>query len=135
MADNKRGVEKAEDALLPTILVLATDGSVRKMLEMALKVEYGGEVLPCASVWSALEESKRFKPDLIVIYYQLLGMKALDLVDQLHRIEGIERIPIILTHVPVASGSENQSPQCIVLSQPFVLEDLYAAIQTCLCRI
>jgi PleD family two-component response regulator len=126
---------KPEDASLPMILLVATDASVLKMLQMALKIEYLCKVLPFSNGRSALEAVKSVRPDLIVIHSLLLGLNALELAAQLHSIEGRANVPVLLTHAPVASYSDGQEPHLIVLGQPFVLDDLYSAINTCLGRL
>jgi PleD family two-component response regulator len=135
MTEKERVPGKPEDATWPTILVVATDASVLKMLQMALKVEYVCEVLPFSNGRSALEAVKSVRPDLILIHSLLLGLNALELAAQLHSIEGRASVPVLLAHAPVASYRDDQEPYLIVLGQPFVLEDLYRAINTCLGRI
>jgi response regulator RpfG family c-di-GMP phosphodiesterase len=114
-----------------TVLLVAADMSVLKMLEMALKVEYECEVLPFSNGRSALEATKDARPDLMVIHSLLLSLSALDLANQLHSIEGLERVPTILTHAPNASRSESRGQHLIVLGLPFVLQDFYAAVNRC----
>jgi response regulator RpfG family c-di-GMP phosphodiesterase len=122
---------KTDGASTRTVLLVAVDVSVLKMLEMALKVEYECEVLPFRNGSSALEAIKGVRPDLMVIHSLLLSQSAHDLADQLHRIEGLERVPTILTHVPTASQSESQGRHLIVLGLPFNLQDFYAAVNSC----
>ena len=134
MADKEQIFEKIDDASLAMIVVVATDASMLKMLEMALKVEYPCEVFPFISGRSALKAVNHIKPDLVIIHSQLLEMNALTLVDHLHSLEGLESVPTILTHTPLVSESESQGPYLIALGMPFALEDLYASVNICLGR-
>jgi DNA-binding NtrC family response regulator len=109
-------------------MVVATDPAILKLLSMALKLEYECEILTFTSEGRLLETAKYSKPDLVIIYSQLLGLSALELADRLHSIKGFENVPTILTHAPVASWSQNQHSHLIVLSMPFTLEELYAAV-------
>ena len=107
-------------------MVVATDLTILKLLGMALKIEYECEVLTFISERSLLETAKHSKPDLVIVYSQLLGLSALELADRLHGIKGLETVPILLTHAPVASWS--QGPHLSILSVPFRVEEFYTAV-------
>jgi DNA-binding NtrC family response regulator len=128
VAGNKHASGELPRASHLSIMVVATDPAILKLLTMALKLEYECEVLTFTSEGSLLETAKHYKPDLMIIYSQLLGLNALELADRLHSIKGLENVPTILTHAPVASWSQSQHSHLIVLNMPFTLEELYAAV-------
>jgi DNA-binding NtrC family response regulator len=128
VASNEHVPGELPRASHPTIMVVATDPTILKLLAMALKLEYECEVLTFTSERSLLETAKHSKPDLMIIYSQLLGLSALELADRLHSIKGFENVPTILTHAPVASWGQRQHSHLIVLSMPFMLEELYAGV-------
>ena len=132
MTEKEHLARKTGGASSPTILLVAPDPGMRKMLHMALKVEFECEVLPFNNGRSALAMAVRARPDIMVIYSLFPDLNALELADQLHRINGWDRVPVILAHLPEASHSQNQDPYLIILYQPFTLEKLYTAIHTCL---
>ena len=134
MASNEHVLGEPPRAPRPTIMVVATDLTILKLLGMALTIEYECEVLTFISERSLLETAKHSKPDLVVVYSQLLGLSALELADRLHGIKGLESVPTILTHAPRASWSKSQRPHLIILGLPFQLEEFYAAVNKSLGR-
>lgn len=134
MADQEDRPAKREKAASPTILLVATDPSVLKMLSMALQVEDGYEILTFSKSMSALQAARRIKPDLIIIHSQLLGHDALALAARFHHLEGRASVPIILTHEPAAPSYQQSDPYLVVLGQSFSLEAFYAAVHRCLSR-
>ena len=126
MAGNEQVLGEPPRAPRPTIMVVATDLTILKLLGMALKIEYECEVLTFMSERSLLETAKQSTPDLVVVSSQLLGLSALELADRLHGIKGLETVPILLTHAPVASWG--QRPHLSILGMPFRLEEFYAAV-------
>lgn len=123
---------KIVGARLPTILLVASDPTQLKLLKMALHLEVTCDILAFESGRSALETARHVRPDLVVMHFHLLDLDALELADRLHSMKGWERVPLLLTHVPFASGYMAQRPYLTVLTLPFGLEAFYAAVHTCL---
>ncbi len=111
-----------------TILVVASDPKFLKFLEMALKLEFEYVILSLTRGKRAVEMSRYVKPDLFIIDYHLLDLRALELSHQLHDIEELESVPTIILNSPVTSWRELQRHHTIFLTMPFALEDLYSAV-------
>lgn len=114
------------------MVVIATDESVLKMLVLVLQVEYECPIVPCNSGREVVEWLRQHKPDLVIVHWELIGSDALELADEVHSIEGLQNIPILLTHVPFVRESERRGPSLLLLGTPFAVGELYAAITTCL---
>ncbi len=126
------GKREGED--VPTILVIAPQVTLLKLLEMMLKLEFACEVLAFVSTRVALETAKTVRADLVIIHVHLLDLDALELAHRLHNMKGFESVPMLLTHTPIDFWHQSQSSHLIVLTLPFVLEDFYAAAHKCLDR-
>jgi response regulator RpfG family c-di-GMP phosphodiesterase len=123
---------KIVGASLPTILLVASDPTLLKLLKMALQLEFACDILAFESGRCALETARHVRADLVVMHFYLLHLDALELVDRLHSMKGSECVPTLLTHVPLAYGNAAQRPYLTVLTLPFGLEAFYAAVHTCL---
>ena len=134
MAEHERMPLTRDEVAIPTILVVANDLMLIKLLEKALKLELECKVLSITAGRSALETAKSVTPDLLIIDSQLLDLNALELSDQLHSIKELESVPIILINSLTASWSECQRDHTIFLRMPFVLLDFYAAVNKSLDR-
>jgi len=119
------GINQVE---IPTILLVAHDPVLLKLLDKALKLELECEVLTMTRGSSAVETAKSVKPVLVIIDAHLLDCNALELPDQLHAIKELESVPTILLNAPVASWNNFPGDHTISLSMPFVLVDFYAAV-------
>lgn len=117
-----------------TILVVASDSKFLKFLEMALTLEFECEVLTVSRAKSAVKTSEQVKPDIFIIDYHLLDFNPLELSRQLHSIKEFESVPTILLNSPVTSWSEPRSYHTIFLTMPFLLGDLYSAVNESLGR-
>jgi PleD family two-component response regulator len=125
---------KRDQAAIPTILVVANDLMLIKLLEKALKLELECEVLFITTGRGALETAKSVTPDLLIIDSHLLDFNALELSDQLHSVKELESVPTILINSLAASWSERQGDHTIFLRMPFVLADFYVAVNKSLDR-
>jgi PleD family two-component response regulator len=123
-----------DQRVLPTILVVANDPKMLKLLEMALKTELECEVFSLIRARSAVQTAKRVTPDLVIIDTLLLDSDALDLSNQLHSTEGLESVPTILLNIHTPSWSTPQRAHTIFLRGPFALVDFYEAVNRCLGR-
>jgi PleD family two-component response regulator len=134
MAEHERMPLKRDQAAIPTILVVANDPTLIKLLEKALKLELECEVLFVTAGRSALQTAKSVTPDLLIIDSHLLDFNALELSAQLHSVKKLESVPTILINSLAASWSERQRNHTIFLRMPFVLVDFYAAVNKSLDR-
>jgi PleD family two-component response regulator len=134
MPDNEHMPMRPGQQAFPTILVVASDLKMLKLLEMALKTELACEVFSITRGRSAIETARHVTPDLVIIDAHLLDLNALELSDQLHSSKNLESIPTILINIRAASLSRPQRGHTILLRGPFVLVDFYAALNRCLGR-
>ena len=120
--------EHPERAVHPTIMVVANDLTLLKLLDMALILELSCDVLPFASGRSAHETAKRITPDLVILDEQLVDPPAWELTDQLHSIPGLDRMPLLIINAATAMLSESQSYPLILLRMRWNMQELYAAV-------
>ena len=132
MAENEHPCGKSEGEDVPTILVIAPQVTLLKLLAMSLQLEFACKVLAFVSGKSALETAKTVTPDLVIIHAHLLDPDAFELADRLHDMQGLASVPLLLTHVPVDCWRKAQRSYLMVLPLPFVLEEFYAVAHTCL---
>jgi DNA-binding response OmpR family regulator len=131
MADNAPMPLHTEQRV-PTMLVVARDPKMLKLLKMALITEFECDVLSVTSGRNVVETATLFAPDLVIIDAHLLDGTALGLSEPLHAVPELERVPIILLNVLHIPESVSQRDHVIVLYGPFVLVDVYAAVHRCL---
>jgi PleD family two-component response regulator len=117
-----------------TILLVASDLTLLKLLEMALKLEFACTILSFTAAKNLLETAKTVTPDLVIIHFHLPDLNALELADRLHDIKGFENVPMILTCMPFAFWDIALRSYLFILSMPFVMEEFYAAVYKCLKR-
>ncbi len=95
---------------------------------MSLKLEFEYEILSMTRGKRALDLCMHVKPDLLIIDYQLLDLRAQELSFQLHNITGLESVPTIVLNSPVTSWNEPQNYNTTFLTIQFALEDLYSVV-------
>ncbi len=134
MPANEHMPMRTDQRAFPTILVVASDRKMLKLLEMALSTEFECELLSISSGRSAAERAKRVRPDLVIIDAHLLDGNTLELAAQLHAIKELESVPTLLVNTPAAWWSTPQRAHTIFLRAPFELVDFYTAVNRCLGR-
>jgi response regulator RpfG family c-di-GMP phosphodiesterase len=134
MAGKEHTPARAERSAPLTILVVASDLKLLKLLDMALSLEFACTVLTVESARRAEETAIRITPDLLILDEQLLDHNVADLGARLHRIAGLSQLPTLLLHVaaPSQDQSENQSYPIRSLGPSWKVEALYAAVQALL---
>jgi DNA-binding NtrC family response regulator len=134
LVDNQYRSIRADQSVLPEILVVSNDPKMLKLLEMALSTEFECEVLTINSERNAAETAQRIKPDLVIIDARLLNGNASKLADRLHAIQELASVPTLLINTPAVWEKPPQSMHTTRLQTPFVLVDFYAAVKECLGR-
>ena len=115
------------------ILLVDEDASLREMLCMVLGSEPSYSVSAAATAIDALQFLQFFRPDLVIIDYELSSSTGLYFYDQLHQKNAFPPIPGILLSAPLASDELESRPLWIV-QEPFDLDTLLAAVkQAALC--
>jgi response regulator RpfG family c-di-GMP phosphodiesterase len=134
MTGNAPAPGHTDRTALPTIMVVANDLKLLKLLDMALSLEVPCKVLTLDSGSSAETAAQRITPDLLILDEHLLDRRARDLGMQLHRVTGLERVPTLLINAAVPSQSDSQSYLTLLLSTSWKMEELYAAVHELLGR-
>ena len=124
--------EQTEQAKKPSILVVASDPKLRKLLDMALSLELGCPVHMVDNARKADEVVTRLTPALMIVDEQLLTENAHDLSARLHRIAGLEQLPTLFLNVPDLSQDGHQGYPIRFLEPSWKVVDLYAAVQALL---
>ena len=78
-----------------TILIVEDEPNVAEMFVEMFRVS-NYEVHKCLSSSDALTLAKRHQPDLIVLDVMMPGISGLTVLQQLHEIEGLEALPVIV---------------------------------------
>jgi response regulator RpfG family c-di-GMP phosphodiesterase len=132
MAETEQAPGSTGGAALPTILVVASDVKLLKLLDMALSLEMGCAVLTLDNSSSAVTAAQRIVPDLLILDEHLLDRRAADLGAQLHRLLGLERVPTLLLNAEMPPQHESQSYPIRFLSRSWKMEEFYAAVHALL---
>jgi response regulator RpfG family c-di-GMP phosphodiesterase len=130
MAGNAQAPGPTDRAAHPTIMVVASDLKVLKLLDMALSLEMACRVLTLERGSSAETAAQRITPDLLILDEYLLDRRAADLGTQLHRVTGLEQVPTLFINAAVPPQS--QSYPARFLSTSWKIEELYAAVHALL---
>ena len=128
MVEEEQASGRADRVVPPTILVVAADPKLLKLLHMALSLEVDGEVLTVDNARSAEEAARRLEPDLLILDEQLINHRAQDLSARLHRIAGLEQLPTLFLGVAVPSQMESHSYPTHYLGLSWKVEALYVAV-------
>src|SRR5579859_5572117 len=128
MVGNAQVTRHTDQTSLHTIMVVANDLKLLKLLDLALSLELTCEVLTVDSGKSAVMAVRRIKPDLLILDDYVLDSKAHDLSTQLHSITGLEQVPTLLINADFTSQSESQSYPTHFLSTSWKIETLYAVV-------
>jgi CheY-like chemotaxis protein len=110
------------------ILLVDEDASLREMLCMVLGSEPSYSVSAAATAIDALQFLHVFRPDLVIIDYELSSSTGLYFYDQLHQKNAFPPIPGILLSAPLVSDELESRPLWIV-QEPFDLDTLLAAVK------
>jgi len=105
------------------ILIVEDDTVLGNLLLEALQEETSCPVSLATSGEMALNMLQTAMPALFMLDYQLPGMNGLELAKQLRRLEGGERVPIILTSAALPQGNIALY-QLTTLQKPFELDIL-----------
>jgi DNA-binding response OmpR family regulator len=109
------------------ILIVEDDTVLGNLLLEALQEETSCPVSLATSGEMALNMLQTVMPALFMLDYQLPGMNGLELAERLRRLEGGERVPIILTSAALPQGNIALY-QLTTLQKPFELDILLELI-------
>ena|SRR5579884_1264365 len=125
------------EAQLPsskTILVVEDDTDNEEVLELIITSETSYQALVMESgreVLERIEEIKAVKPALFLLDYHLPAMTALELYDQLHKIEAFKHIPALIVSAsqPGPIVYEIAKRGLTFLEKPFEVDTLLTTIK------
>ncbi len=132
MTGNKHTHEATQLTTPLTMLVVASDPKLLKLLRMALTLEFGCEILTVKSARSAQEIVKRCRPALLILDDQLLNDQTADLDARLHRIAGLEPLPTLFLNATSSSQPDRYAYPTRFLEPSWKAEALYAAVRALL---
>lgn len=66
---------------------------ILELVDIALQLSGGFEVLSCLSGRDALSKAEEFKPDVFLLDYVMPGMSGLETLRRLHELPGLEGVP------------------------------------------
>jgi response regulator RpfG family c-di-GMP phosphodiesterase len=129
MTGNQHTPEPAEQAIPPTMLVVASDPKLLKLLHMALSLEFGCSVRTVKSARSAQEAAQRSRPALLILDEEFLNDRTADPDARLHRIAGLEQLPTLFLNATDLSQLNRQGYPTRFLAPSWKVEALYAVVR------
>ncbi|MBA2679984.1 MAG: hypothetical protein H0U76_16510 [Ktedonobacteraceae bacterium] len=117
-----------DQALSPTIIVVANDLKLLKLLSLALKIEFACEVLSFISARSVEETIMYVRPDLLILDEHMVDCNARTFAARMHSIPGIEGVPTLFINGNISYQSESQEYVIRSLGSSWNIEVLYAAV-------
>ena len=112
-----------------TILAVDDEEALGDFLVRVIEQETPYQALSATDAVQALQVVSSIKPSLFILDYQLPGINGLELSDQLHSIEGLETVPILMVSADSPSRKAMQQRHITFLKKPFNLSDLLQAIE------
>ncbi len=118
-----------------TIILVEDDPANAEMLALLLQTEKDYDVLSFqggGEVLANLDSIKRTRPALFLLDYQLSGMTALDLYEQLRMIEGLEKVPAMLVSATTLGERQKEHLQQLdlpLIQKPYDIDELLSAIE------
>ena len=132
MTGNEYTSDAAAQAVPLTMLVVASDPKLLKLLHMALSLEFGCSVLTAQSARSAQELAHHARPALLILGEQFLNDKTADLEARLHRIAGLEELPTLFLNAMSPFQPASQAYPTHFLEPSWRVEALYDAVRALL---
>ncbi len=123
MADYQNAASKSKHIAAKTILIVEDDTAFGDFLCKAIEQETPYQALCVRDSLQALDVVKEVTPDLIILDYHLPTMNGIELYDRLHAIDGIERVPTIMTTAGVLEH-DLQGRHIVGMSKPVGLNKL-----------
>jgi len=118
-----------------TLLLVEDDEDTREFLTLAITTETRYRVFSMENgfdVLQRLDEVRAIKPVLLLLYYRVPSMTALDLYEQLHRMAELGNVPaLVITADPLDEFTKGmlQERSVALLEKPFDIDDLIHYIE------
>ena len=116
------------------ILVVDDDRDLRGLVDFRLR-RAGHQVLTARDAQSALELVRELgRPDLAILDIMMPGMSGLDLLGELRKLEGMEKLPAIFLSARILPEdiAAGRALGATYLTKPFVAPALMAAVEAAL---
>jgi DNA-binding response OmpR family regulator len=115
---------------IKTILIVESDAGISDFLALAIAQETPYQALLVNDSLCALEVTRAFVPDLLLLDYYLPHMNGIELYDRLQVREEFQNIPTILMSTNISRQQQELEKRTITgLGQPVELDDLLATIE------
>ena len=115
---------------LKKILVVEDDISIGEVIRIVLAQEGGYTPFIIEEAQEALQAAKNLKPDLFIIDYHLAGTTGIHLYDQIHRTDGLQEIPAIITTASIENHGKDLAVRGLIgLAKPFDIDELLTIVK------
>lgn len=122
--DSERNLVMSNNHVISkTILIVEDDTAFGDFLCNAIAQETPHQALRVPDGLQALNVVKEVRPNLIILDYYLPSMNGIELYDQLHAIDGLEKVPTIMTSAGVLEH-DLQGRHIVGMSKPVGLNKL-----------
>ncbi len=118
----------------PLVLVVDDDHDTRELCMLTLQMS-GFRALEADNGQAAIEQARRFQPDVILMDLMLPGMDGVEACGVLKQDPATHDIPIVAVsgHAMLTEGETGGPEGCsIVVTKPYLPEDLVRAIRQAL---
>ncbi len=109
-----------------TILLVEDDIVIAELLVQMITQETQYQIFSVPDGLEALDLVRNIKPQLLILDYRLPTIHGIELYDQLHNTEGLEKVPTIMLSVNAPLKEINQR-QIIYMRKPF---DIFKLLET-----
>jgi DNA-binding response OmpR family regulator len=110
-----------------TILLVEDDTVIAGLLVQMITQETHHQIFSVPDAPEALDLVKNIKPQLLILDYWLPTIQGIELYDQLHNTEELEKVPAIMLSVNAPLKEINQR-QIVYMRKPFDMFRLLEAI-------
>lgn len=116
------------DVFVKTILVVEDDADIGTFLVQAITQETTHQALLVADGFQALKVIHGFKPDLLILDYQLPHMNGIQFYDRLSTEDGLGTVPTIMMSARLPT-QEIEKRKIVGMKKPFDLQELLNTIE------
>ncbi|MBE3560038.1 MAG: response regulator [Ktedonobacteraceae bacterium] len=128
MAQKEEQLTTGEQSSVKTILLVEDDASIGEVLVQAIAQETTYMAFLATDGLEALHIVKGIKPNLFILDYQLPHMNGLELYDQLHAIEALRHIPVIMLSARLPQ-KELEKRHIVGMHKPIDLDEFLRLIE------
>jgi len=113
------------------VLVVDDDRAIRGFVAEVLEDE-GYEVRTAGNGCEALEVSRIWTPDLIVLDLMMPIMDGWTFRARQRGLDALSKVPVVVTSAAASLRADRDAlDPCVLLPKPFAIDDLLGAVQSC----